>query len=55
MRGGRVKANGAAILALRERKLAETPQKSALESRGLKQLRKFRNEKRRSRKRGSAP
>jgi hypothetical protein len=52
--GSRVKVTGAAILALRARKLAEAPQRSALGSRGSEQLRKSRIGKRRSRQSGSA-
>jgi hypothetical protein len=53
--GNRRKITGSSIQAYRNRKLAEASQKSALGSRGSKQLRKSRNEKRRSRKGGSAP
>ena len=55
LQGNRRIITGRSILAYRKRKLAETPQKSALGSRGSKQLRKSRNEKRRSRKSGAAP
>jgi hypothetical protein len=55
LRGNRRIITGRSILAYRNRKLAEAPQKSALGSRGSKQLRKSRSAKRRSRKRESAP
>ena len=53
--GNRRKFTGRSILEYRKRKLAEAQQKSAVGSRGSKQLRKSRNKKRRSRKSGAAP
>jgi hypothetical protein len=55
LQGSRRLITGRSILAYRKRKLAETLQKSAVGSRASKQLRKFRSEKRRSRKSGTAP
>jgi len=55
LQGNRRIITDRSILAYRTRKLAEAPQKSAVGSRGTKQLHKSRSEKRRSRKSGSAP
>jgi hypothetical protein len=55
LQGTRRIITGRSIKAYRERKLAEAPQKSAVGSRGSKQLHESRNEKRRNRKSGSAP
>jgi hypothetical protein len=53
--GNRRKITGESIQRYRANKLAEASQKSAVGFRGSKQLHKSRNEKRRSRKSGSAP
>jgi hypothetical protein len=52
LEGSRRKITGESIQRYRANKLAEASQKSALGSRGSKQLHKSRNEKRRSRKSG---
>ena len=54
LEGTRRIITGRSILAYRNRKLAEAPQKSAVGSRGTKQLHKSRSEKRRRRKSGAA-